>query len=171
MPHTPTVGESLRRDAAAAAPNLITGEFVDTTKGKLGVSVAGSNPRILTFDWTANADGDVEAKVNWPIVGTLLLLRHQPLLQTPTNEYTIRLHDELDMANGDILANQGASLPAVLTQVQWDKAIGFTTTWGTDGITTVQRGVPCVTSVFTLLIIGAVADVRCITKLFWRPDA
>ena len=170
MQHGLTVGQARQGDLNASIPQIITGEFVDTIKGSLGVTVAGSNPRVFTFDWRADADGKVEAIINWPIVGTLLMLRHQPPDGGAAGDYSIHLFGDLHMDQGDILDRQGGSLP-VLAALQTDKALGDTKIQGTDGITTTALGIPCVTSNFKMIILGATAIKRSITKLFWRPDA
>lgn len=170
MPHTLTVGQALQGDLNASIPNDITGKFVDTTKGSLRVTVAGSNVRVLTFDWTADPNGEVEAIIKWPIVGTLLLLRHQPPDGDDPGDYDFLLLGDLHMFWGDILGRQGLSLPA-LGAVQRDKTLGETDTFGTDGIAQIRFGTPCVTSNIKLLIDSATANKRSFTKLFWRPDA
>lgn len=170
MPHALTVGQALQGDLNATVPNDITGEFVDAIKGALRVTVAGSNLRVLTFDWTADANGEVEAIIKWPIVGTLLMLRHQPPDGDDPGDYDFLLLGDLHMLQGDIMGRQGLSLP-VLGAVQRDKTLGETDTAGTDGIAQIRFGTPCVTSNIKLLIDSATAGKGAITKLFWRPDA
>ena len=145
---------------------------VDVRKGQCRVEVFGRAIRVLSFNWKANATGTslVEAIINFPIEGTLLHLRHQPTDTVLNSDYSIKLFDQSLRFHSDILGRKGELMDGGSGQVkQFDRALFFTSTLGTDGIATVEFGIPCSTPRFMLRIDNILTNENSITKLFWNP--
>ncbi len=159
----------------ASQSTLVLGiaDRVDSIIGHVNATVSGSSPSVLTFHWRSDANGDAEANIDWPIIGTLLHLRATPgkgSANAPTANYDVVILDETRAEDTDIMGELGFNLGIAAGTTQQEIPLSIQRTFGTEGVAYAERGIPCSVPSFTLKIFNAGATRSGVLKLFWQPS-